>query len=66
MCDSYEARLVELFDAFKRREREGTKRVKESLNPEMVVMPPRLVQGARLFRDDTDAVKSDESVIQST
>jgi hypothetical protein len=32
--DSYEARLVELFDAFKRREREGTKRVKESLNPE--------------------------------
>jgi hypothetical protein len=34
MCDSYEARLVELFDAFKRREREGTKRVKESLNPE--------------------------------
>jgi hypothetical protein len=34
MCDSYEACLVELFDAFKRREREGTKRVKESLNPE--------------------------------
>jgi hypothetical protein len=34
MCDSYEAPLVELFDAFKRREREGTKRVKESLNPE--------------------------------
>src|SRR4029077_82899 len=34
MCDSYEARLVELFDAFKRREREGTKRVKESLDPE--------------------------------
>jgi len=29
-CDSYEARLVELFGAFKRREREGTKRVKES------------------------------------
>jgi hypothetical protein len=30
MCDSYEARLVELFGAFKRRKREGTGRVKES------------------------------------
>ena len=53
---------MELFDAFKQREREGTKRVKESLNPERWLFPPRLVQGARLFRDDTDAVKSDESV----
>jgi hypothetical protein len=34
MCDSNEARLVELFDAFERSEREGIKRVKESLNPE--------------------------------
>ena len=32
ICDSYEARRVELLDALKRREREGTKRVKESLN----------------------------------
>ena len=34
VCDSYEARLVESFDAFRRREREGTKSAKESLNPE--------------------------------
>ena len=32
ICDSYEARLVELLEASRRREREGTKRVKESLN----------------------------------
>ena len=62
MCDSYEARLVELFDAFKRREREGTKRGEGIIEPRKAVMPPRLVRGARPFRDDTDAVKSDEFV----
>jgi hypothetical protein len=30
--------------------------------PRKVVIPPRLVQVARPFRDDTDAVKSDESI----
>jgi hypothetical protein len=34
MCDSYEARPLELFDVFERSKREGIKRVKESLNPE--------------------------------
>jgi hypothetical protein len=39
ICDSYEARLVELLDALKPREREGTKGVKKSFNPESKLRP---------------------------
>jgi hypothetical protein len=34
------------------------------IEPRKEVMPPRLVQGARPFRDDEDAVKLGESVDQ--
>jgi len=60
--DSYEARLVELLDAWKRREREGTKHVKESFNPERWLCRHASFKALAHFRDDTDAVKSDESV----
>jgi hypothetical protein len=42
ICDSYEARLVELLDALKRTEREGTRRVKESFNQKGGYAPMRM------------------------
>ena len=62
MCDSYEAHLGELFDAFKRREREGTKRVKESLNPERWLCRHASFEALAHFVTMRNAVNSDESV----
>jgi hypothetical protein len=62
MCDSYEVHLVELFDAFKRREREGTKRVKESLNPERWLCRHASFKTLAHLVTMRNAVNSDESV----